>query len=82
MKALIRNNNEIITEDNGLPGIEWETGMPLTNPYWAGGPYTLVENYIPPDEEEEESVTTEANAKQIAEIAELKARLAALESDL
>ena len=47
MKALIRNEGETITEDMGIAGIDWQTGAPLTNPAWAGGPYQLVENYIP-----------------------------------
>lgn len=46
MKALIRNPGETVTEDMGIPGIDWNTGMPLTNPVWAGGPYQLVDNYI------------------------------------
>ena len=46
MKALIRNPGETITEDMDIPGIDWDTGMPLTNPVWAGGPYQLVENYV------------------------------------
>lgn len=46
MKALIRNRGETITEDMNIPGIDWNTGMPLTNPVWAGGPYQLVDNYI------------------------------------
>lgn len=46
MKALIRNPGEAITEDMGIPGIEWNTGYPLTAPGWAGGPYQLVDNYI------------------------------------
>lgn len=46
MKALIRNPGETITEDMDIPGIDWKTGMPLTNPVWAGGPYQLVDNYI------------------------------------
>ena len=47
MKALIRNKGETITEDNHIAGIDWQTGAPLTNPAWCGGPYTLIENYIP-----------------------------------
>ena len=43
MKALIRNEGETVTEADGIPGIDWNTGMPLTNPVWAGGPYQLVE---------------------------------------
>ena len=46
MKALIRNLGETVTEDMHIPGIEWDTGMPLTNPVWAGGPYQLVDNYV------------------------------------
>ena len=47
MKALIRNENENVTEDMGIAGIDWSTGWPLTDPKWAGGPYTLVQNYVP-----------------------------------
>ena len=43
MKALIRNEGETVTEADGIPGIDWKTGMPLTNPVWAGGPYQLVD---------------------------------------
>ena len=46
MKALIRNEGETVTEADGIPGIDWTTGMPMTNPVWAGGPYRLVDNYI------------------------------------
>lgn len=49
MKALIRNPGEAITEDMGIPGIEWNTGYPLTAPGWAGGAYTLVNDYVPKD---------------------------------
>ena len=49
MKALIRNEGETVTEAMGIPGINWDNGMPLTNPVWAGGPYILVNNYIPDD---------------------------------
>lgn len=51
MKALIRNPGETITEDMGILGIDWNTGMPLTGSNWAGGPYTLVQNYVPPPDE-------------------------------
>lgn len=47
MKALVRNEGEIITEDMNIPGIDWNTGMPLTSPYWASGSYTLVLDYEP-----------------------------------
>ena len=46
MRALIRNAGETVTEGMHIPGIDWDTGMPLTNPAWAGGPYQLVDNYI------------------------------------
>lgn len=49
MKALIREEGETVTEDMGIPGIEWNTGYPLTAPGWAGGPYTLVNDYVPED---------------------------------
>ena len=51
MKALIRNEGETVTEDMGIPCIDWNTGYPLTNPKWFGGPYTLVQNYVPPMDE-------------------------------
>ena len=35
-----------MTEADGIPGIDWNTGMPLTCPEWAGGPYILVQNYV------------------------------------
>ena len=47
MKALIRKEDETVTEDMGIPGIDWTTGYPLTDPGWFGGPYVLVENYVP-----------------------------------
>lgn len=46
MKALKRKEGETVTEADGIPGIDWDTGMPLTNPMWAGGPYQLVDNYV------------------------------------
>ena len=46
MIALVRNPGETVTEDMGIPGIDWKTGMPLTNPMWAGGPYRMVDNYV------------------------------------
>ena len=48
MKALIRKN-EVVTEP--CYGIDWNTGYPLTNPKWFGGPYTLVQNYVPPKDD-------------------------------
>lgn len=55
MKALIRNEGETVTESMGVPGIDWSTGYPLTNPKWFGGPYTLVQNYVPPQKDTTES---------------------------
>lgn len=52
MKALIRNKGETVTEDMNIPCIDWKTGYPLTNPKWFGGPYTLVQNYVPPMDDE------------------------------
>ncbi len=52
MKALIRSETEVIKEDCGLSFIDWNTGHPLTNPKWFGGPYTMVQNYIPPVNDE------------------------------
>lgn len=52
MKALIRNENEIVMENSGVAGIDWNTGAPLTNAKWFGGPYTLVQNYVPPKDDE------------------------------
>lgn len=46
MKALIRNPGETVTEAMNMSGIDWDTGAPLTNPVWAGGPYRLVDNYV------------------------------------
>lgn len=53
MKALIRNEKEIVKETDGVAGIDWANGEPLTRPEWAGGPYTLVENYVGPEDPEE-----------------------------
>lgn len=47
MKALIRKKGETVLESDNIPGIEWDTGYPLTASGWAGGPYTLVQNYVP-----------------------------------
>ena len=48
MKALIRDPGETVLETDGINGIDWNTGAPLTNEAWCGGPYTLVQNYVPP----------------------------------
>ena len=52
MKALIRNDGETVTEGMGHSFIDWNTGMPLTSEKWFGGPYTLVQNYVPPVDDE------------------------------
>ena len=49
MKALIRNHGETVTENMHIPGINWNTGAPLTNSAWAGGSYILVNDYVPED---------------------------------
>ena len=49
MKALVRNEFETITQDMNIPCIDWDTGAPLTNAEWSGGPYTLVNDYVPED---------------------------------
>lgn len=48
MKALIRHEGETVTEDMNIAGIDWNTGAPLTSPGWCGGPYDLVDDYVPP----------------------------------
>jgi len=55
LKALIRNEKETITEDMDIPCIDWKTGYPLTDAKWFGGPYTLVQNYVPPQDNAPES---------------------------
>ena len=52
MKALMRGEDETVTEDMNIEGIDWNTGAPLTNEAWCGGPYQLVQNYVPPVNEE------------------------------
>ena len=49
MKALIRGEGETVVE--GFHGIDWNTGAPLTNKAWCGGPYTLIQNYVPPKDD-------------------------------
>ena len=51
MKALIRGEGETVREIDGIEGIDWNTGAPLTNEAWCGGPYTLVQNYVPPKDD-------------------------------
>lgn len=49
VKALIRNEGETVTQDMKVSGINWDTGAPLTNAAWCGGPYILVNDYVPED---------------------------------
>lgn len=49
MKALLRNTGETVRETDGIEGIDWETGAPLTNENWCGGSYTIVSDYRDPD---------------------------------
>ena len=49
MRALIRNEGETVTENDRIVGIDWNTGAPLTNRDWCGGPYVLVKDYVPED---------------------------------
>lgn len=59
MKALIRRDGETVREADGIEGIDWKTGAPLTNEDWCGGAYTLVDNYVEP--ESETGQTTQEN---------------------
>ena len=52
MKALKRKEGETVTEADSIPGIDWDTGMPLTCLDWAGGPYKMVDDYDPKTGEE------------------------------
>ena len=56
VKALIRDKGETITENMDVDWIDWQTGHPLTSKAWCGGPYTLVENYVPPKCEDEPEI--------------------------
>ena len=71
MKALIRNKGETVTEDMDIPCIDWNTGYPLTNAKWFGGPYKLVQNYVAPIEEGEEAsyeeIVVEAEPESVVE---------------
>ena len=66
MKALIRNPGETVTEDMKITGIDWETGYPLTNPKWFGGPYRLVQNFSI-EEETYEEIVVEAEPEPVVE---------------
>lgn len=52
MKALMKDGEETVTEDMGIIGIDWNTGMPLTHPDRCGGAYRLTQNYVPPKDDE------------------------------
>jgi len=52
MKALIRDEGETVPENCGLSFINWNTGAPLTNSDWYGGPYILVNDYVPSIEDD------------------------------
>ena len=70
MKALIRNEGETVTQDMGIPGIDWNNGYPLTNAKWFGGPYTMVQNYVPPKDDEPaqyEEVVVESEQVEVEE---------------
>ena len=73
MKALIRNKGETITEDMDIPCIDWSTGYPLTDAKWFGGPYTLVQNYVPRVDDEPaqyEEVLVEPEQVEVEEVVE------------
>ena len=62
MRALIRNKGETVLESYNIPCIDWNTGAPLTNREWSGGPYVLVNDYVPTADEdfaEEPEIVTE-----------------------
>ena len=60
MKALIRHEGETVLSTTKIDGIDWTTGAPLTNPFWAGGPYAWCENCPVPDPEPSDfDITTE-----------------------
>lgn len=65
MKALIRNKGETVIETNGIAGIDWTTGAPLTNEAWCGGAYTLVQNYVAPQEDVPESYKITVEPAQV-----------------
>ena len=50
MKALIRRKSDPILDTMNIPSINWKTGAPLTNPDWYGGPYTLMNDYVPEED--------------------------------
>ena len=78
MKALIRRDGETVRETDGIEGIDWETGAPLTNEDWCGGAYTLVSEYREPEGEAQQAdsviqtqtVETEAESEAKQALAE------------
>lgn len=70
MKALIRNEGETVTEASGIAGIDWKNGAPLTNAAWFGGPYTLVQNYVAPQEDVPESYESVAPVEEEVTVTE------------
>ena len=67
MKALIRREFETVTQDMGFTFIDWDTGAPLTNESWSGGPYTLVDDYVPPEPVEDTKSTYPVQSTPSAE---------------
>lgn len=65
MKALIRNEGETITEEMSIPFIDWKTGYPLTGEKWYGGPYKMVQNYVPPQKDTVESYENIVEPEQV-----------------
>ena len=65
MKALIREEGETITEKDSPSFIDWKTGYPLTDAKWFGGPYTLVQNYVPPQNDVPESYEEIVEPEQV-----------------
>ena len=67
MKALIRKTGETVVEYNNIPGIDWNTGAPLTNSEWCGGPYILVSDYVQevPAEDPEEHAEDFENTQPV-----------------
>lgn len=51
VRALLRRAGETVIECDGVVGIDWATGAPLTNPDWCGGPYKLVADYVESSEQ-------------------------------
>lgn len=67
MKALLRNPGETVTENDGIVGIDWNTGAPLTNPGWSGGPYILVNDYVQTADEDFAESETVSESKIVSE---------------